>query len=45
MRTSGRELAVSFFERCRLLGALPGAHANDWFRRRSIFVLAQAKGR
>ena len=41
----GSEPVVAFFESCRWIGALPGAGASDWFRRRSIFVLTPANGR
>ena len=42
---NGREPVVAFFESCRWIGALPGADTNDWFRRRSIFILTLANSR
>lgn len=34
--TAGREPVVAFCESYRWIGALPGAGASDWFRRRSL---------
>jgi hypothetical protein len=45
MSALGRELAVAFFKSCRWIGALRGAHTNDWFCRRSIFILTPANSR
>jgi hypothetical protein len=40
--SSGRQFAVAFFKSCRWIGALCRAHANDWFCRRSNFILTPA---
>ena len=41
-RAWGQLIAVALFENCRWIGALLGAGANDWSRRRSILILTQA---